>query len=302
MKNREKVITYRITNRVLVLALDELYRQAVSSYERDELLPHARSVATKLAVAPADVPVEGYYAQDVLLAEYFRLIRALQSTSASYRASVATLHAFKRLEQVTSSPIFGVSQPGESLLPRAVDALTRALNETRSWALDTVVENAARMARTSSEVSLVAVAALASDPVTLAAVRESVVLYAEIGLEGLVLFPTERKFLWLVDSEVSERANQFIADFNDLFDSHLPSAQPQNAEIFWDAYGRNDVTGRCVYIGVNPQRSMPHYHWAIHRAPGGDLQVLDFWAPRIWTTDRFREMLGTGGTLLGRPS
>ncbi len=51
-----------ITNRVFLLSLDEIYRDAVMQHERRELLKCARSVAEALEVEAADVPVEGYYA------------------------------------------------------------------------------------------------------------------------------------------------------------------------------------------------------------------------------------------------
>ncbi len=67
-----------VDNRVFLLGLDALYRAAVKPHERGELRDAARCVAHDLGVGPADVPVEGYYAEDPQLAEYFGLIRALQ--------------------------------------------------------------------------------------------------------------------------------------------------------------------------------------------------------------------------------
>src|ERR671930_658665 len=51
-----------IDNRVFLLGLDALYRGAMKQNEGVELLRCAREVAWSLHVAPANVPVEGYYA------------------------------------------------------------------------------------------------------------------------------------------------------------------------------------------------------------------------------------------------
>lgn len=67
-----------VNNRVFLLGLDELYRESMKTHERHELLICARETADALSVAPADVPIEGYYTEDEDLTEYFRLVRALQ--------------------------------------------------------------------------------------------------------------------------------------------------------------------------------------------------------------------------------
>lgn len=297
------MLIHEITNRVCLLGLDEMYRDAIGFHERNELLASARVVAKKLKLAPADVPVEGYYARDANLAEYFRLMRALQMCDSLQRPRVAKLAAFRQLERVASSPIFGTPSRW-GLLPRSVDALARALDETAPrWGIAQVVDAAARIASHSGEWSLVAVAALAHDAVTLAATRESVVLYAAVTLEGaFFLPPPEQEFVWLVDADVSDRANQFITAFNELFDDALPSAEPKNAQTFWSAYERSTVIGRCVYIGVNPDRDKRYYHWAIHQSAERNLEVVDFWASEVWTTDRFSKFLTPEGLLVKMPS
>src|SRR4029079_15725650 len=71
-----------VDNRVFLLGLDELYREAMKSHERGELRDAARSVASALDLDPAkgrDDPVEGYYTEDARLTEYFRLMRSLQA-------------------------------------------------------------------------------------------------------------------------------------------------------------------------------------------------------------------------------
>ena len=52
-----------VTNRVFVLGLDELYRQAMKRHECTELLQCAEEVASVLSLAPGNVPVEGDYTE-----------------------------------------------------------------------------------------------------------------------------------------------------------------------------------------------------------------------------------------------
>jgi hypothetical protein len=56
-----------VDNRVFLLGLDELYRESMKTHERSELLICARETADALSVAPADVPIEGYYTEDEAL-------------------------------------------------------------------------------------------------------------------------------------------------------------------------------------------------------------------------------------------
>src|SRR5262245_10918203 len=96
-----------VDNRIFLLGLDELYRDAMKRHERGELLLCARRVAAALEVAPAAVPVEGYYAEDQQLTEYFLLMRALQEVSEERTQVVAALPEFQRLLDVTSAPLYG---------------------------------------------------------------------------------------------------------------------------------------------------------------------------------------------------
>ena len=70
---------YIVDNRVFLLGLDELYRDAVKPHERGELLDCAREVADVLHVESEDIPIEGYYSEHPQLTEYFKLMRALQA-------------------------------------------------------------------------------------------------------------------------------------------------------------------------------------------------------------------------------
>jgi hypothetical protein len=47
-----------VDNRVFLLGLDELYREAMKRHERDELLGCARETGSALAIPPADVPTD----------------------------------------------------------------------------------------------------------------------------------------------------------------------------------------------------------------------------------------------------
>ena len=107
-----------VDNRVFLLGLDYLYRDAMKGHEVGQLLPCARSVAKALAVLPGDVPVEGYYTESPELTEYFCLVRALQEVHESSETRVKSLPEFGRLLDVVSSPIFGRAIQEGKLLPK----------------------------------------------------------------------------------------------------------------------------------------------------------------------------------------
>ncbi len=48
-----------VDNRMFLLGLDKLYRDAMKKHERSELRQCAQRVANALDLAPAQVPVEG---------------------------------------------------------------------------------------------------------------------------------------------------------------------------------------------------------------------------------------------------
>lgn len=280
-----------VNNRVFLLGLDELYREAMKRHERDELLGCARHVASMLSVSPANVPVEGYYTEDEQLTEYFLLVRALQRVHGSHAADVKESPQFDRLRQVTSSRIFGQpSQTSETLLPSGRDSLSIALEATMpDWSIETVTSTAYKTAAASDDFSLVGLASLSQDPVVIAALRESVVLYAM--LVGAGPRP-EREFIWEVDDLIAKRAQRFVDTFNELFGEHIPDATAENAETYWFAGDESKTIGRCVRIGFD-DRELPikNYHWAIDVGDDRELVVKDFWANEIWTTARYREQL-----------
>jgi len=281
-----------VDNRVFLLGLDEIYRCAMKRHERAELLSCAREVARTLQVAPANVPVEGYYAEEPELTEYFRLLRALQGVEESRIPEVAHLQEFQRLRAVTSSPLYGRSRQQGNLLPVGQDALSQALLDTRpKWELERLTMLASELAREMDDISLVGLAARVRDPVVLTAARESCVLYA---LNLALGIPPKQECVWQVDKEIADAANRFIDAFQSLFHVELPRPTEAQAERYWDAYEHSGVLGRCVRIGyeVAPVR---HYHWGIYRNDNGELAVQEFWSSDLWTSDAYRGALGPDG-------
>ena len=277
-----------VNNRVFLLGLDELYRETMKRHEQDELLRYAKETASALSVTPANVPIEGYYSENERLTEYFRLIRALQRVPKDLESNVASLAAFKRLRQVTESPIFGPTFKGLYLLSVGKDALSVALKKTfPEWTVENLTSAAYGYAAESSDFSLVALAALSRDAVVLAALRESMVLYA-MAVGGSAM-RSEPEYVWEVDGIIQKRATQFVETFNNLFGECLPRPAPENAKEFWMASSEWKVIGRCVRVGFDDS-VMPirQYHWTIDRDAKYQPIVRDFWDTVIWTTERYR--------------
>jgi hypothetical protein len=277
-----------VGNREFLLGLDELYREAMKRHETNKLLGCARATASALHIAPADVPIEGYYTETPELTEYFRLVRAIQGVPIDRESEVQSIAGYQRLKEVAGSPIFGAPAGGFCLLSFGKDSLSFALEETfPEWNIPLLTQTAYRIARDSEDYSLVALAALSQDPVVLAALRESVVLYAmAFGGSG---GSRETEFVWKVDQTIETRAKLFVAAFNSLFDDSLPEPTAANAEIFWNACDEWKIVGRCVRIGFDDSlKPIRHYHWAIERDVQHKLQVKDFWDTELWTTARFR--------------
>jgi hypothetical protein len=284
-----------VDNRVFLLGLDKFYRDAMKQHERGELLRCSRRVAEALHATPADVPVEGYYAEDESLTEYFCLVRALQDVDESATSLVVSLPEFQRLRDVMSAPLYGPSQRNGKLLPAGRDALSQALRDTfPDWTLANLTAAAHSTALETDEISLVGLAARVRDAVVLAAVRESVVLHAEM-VQGAALHPPRPKYVWEVDDELAEHARRFIDAFNRLFGEELPPPDPRQAERYWHAYDGNGILGRCVRLGYD-DRVLPirHYHWGICHVRLGECAVQEFWSPEVWTTTRYRSALRGG--------
>jgi hypothetical protein len=285
-----------VDNRVFLLGLDNLYRESMKQHERVELLRCARHVAVVLHSSPSDVPVEGYYAEDVRLSEYFRFVRALQDFDGDAGSSVVSLPEFRRLLDVTSSLIYGRPQYNGKLLPMGRDALSQALMETRpAWTLDNLVAAAHRSAMEFDDISLVGLAARVQDAVVLTAARESVVLYAQPMIR-MAMNPPPPQYIWQVDEDLVLSARRFINTFNELFGETLPAPEPVQAEQYWRAYDNIQIAGRCVNLGFDDS-SLPgrHYHWAICRTSNNAMTVKEFWENEVWTTARYRERLAGNG-------
>jgi hypothetical protein len=223
----------------------------------------------------------------VRVERHFRFIRTLQQVPKERESEVASLAGFKRLQQVTESPIFGPPFHGLFLLSVGQDALSVALKKTfPEWTVENLTEAAYSSAAESSDFSLVALAALSRDAVVLAALRESVVLYA-MAVAGCM--PSDPEYVWEVDEIIQQRAARFVDTFNDLFGERLPRPVPENAKKFWTASGEWKVIGRCVRVGFDDRvRPIRHYHWAIDNDAKYRPVVRDFWDSEIWTTARYR--------------
>jgi len=287
-----------VDNRTLLLGLDKLYCEAMKRHERGELLHCARRVAAVLHIAPEAVPVEGYYAEDEQLTEFFRLVRALQEVSEERKPAVASLAEFQRLWDVTSAPLYGKPILG-ALLPQGRDALSQALNDTdvSEWSVRRLTETTHRVSQETDDFSLVGLAALAQDEIVLTVTRESVVLYAEAVLGApLRKRPKRSKYIWKVDKELAARARRFTDTFSTLFGDKLPPPEPAQAEIYWHACQDNQILGRCVRIGYNNAVSPAlQYHWAVCRTNDDTFGVQEFWQPEVWTTERYRSALRYNG-------
>lgn len=279
-----------VDNRVLLLGLDQLYREAMKQQERGELLDCARRVAEKLGVPPADVPIEGYYGQDSALSEYFRLMRGLQDIPSAARDAVAGLAEFRRLHDVTAAPLYGRVRDADKLLPVGRDPLSQALDDTKpDWTAARLTAEAAAIARDWDDFSLVGLAARCGDPVVLAALRESAVLYAETLFAGVLTY----EYVWRVDPDLAAQAQRFIDCFNALFGETLPPAAADRARTFWWASDDNEIIGRCVRLGYDDRtRPVRHYHWAVRPDLFLGRHLHEFWDAEVWTTRRYRESLG----------
>lgn len=285
----------KIDNRVFILGLDELYRNAMKRFESKYLLPRARVIANILQVEPADVPIEGYYHETPELREYFRLIRSLQDVDENRETEVKDTREFQQFWDVFNSPLFGRPQRKKKLFPVGRDPLSQALLDA-DWNVERLVRAAYHAALEYDDISLVGLAARIQDAVTLTAVRESAVLYAEVMSLGLPVDYEYLNYEWIVDDELATAANRFINIFNNFVPGALPLADSANAARFYKGYSKNDVMGRCVRIGKTPDETH-HYHWAIvveQISPEGiALGVDEFWSTHIWTTEKYREVQGT---------
>jgi hypothetical protein len=186
-----------INNRVFVIGLDSLYRDAMKQFEADKLWPCAQQVAERLHVEPAEVPIEGYYGETPTLKSYFKTMRALQEIEQRRAPAVKGLHEFDFIINLLESGLFGEAVYKNKLLPIGRDPLSKALHKNAgiSWSIPTLLESAYQFATAANDFSLVGLAARTHDPVVVTALRESVVLYAKVGHFGI---EDEPEYLWRV--------------------------------------------------------------------------------------------------------
>jgi len=303
-----------VDNRVFLLGLDQHYRDAMKLFESVVLLPCATAVAQRLKTVPADVPIEGYYGDSPALTAYFRLMRALQELKADEGREAEGMGELGQILEIAASKLYGepaYERDGERfMLPAGRDPLSRAMLKFRlepeNWNVPTLLEHACLAALEHDDFSLVGLAARAKDDVVLAALRESVVLYAEkvLLLGGM---KDEPEYVWEVDEALASAANRFIELFNRLvasvnaglrqkhvttgeFEWHafepIPSAVAAHAAHFYHRAEDNEIGGRCVNIGRRVDTN-EYYHWAVRGAASG-WQVHEFWSPEMWTTERYR--------------
>jgi hypothetical protein len=282
-----------VTDRVLVLGLDGLYRDDVKKHESSTLLSCARAVARALKVDPASGPIEGYYVESDQLSEYFQLSRALQATNVDRRSEVYRMPAFSRLLRVYSSRIYGYETAHNGVLPAGHDSLSESLGQNMGhWEMGALLNASITAALKNDDYSIVGLASRLNDGVCVTAVRETVVLYAEIIItaDSLEDILKEPEYEWKVSDEMTKQANRFIDEYNSLFDSRLPAARPENAKAFYNACSKNELEGRCVRIGIDiMSEPIRYYHWKIDRSKDGELMASDFWSEELWTTERYRQ-------------
>ncbi len=280
-----------VSDLALVLALDYLYRETFKVFEVEKLLPASRVLVAKLQVPISQVAIEGYYNESAELTEYFLNIRALQQVEGEKKSVVEQLDEYQLLFRVVSAEIFGSESETNKLLPAKKDPLYFALAETNvgEWDVKTLTEKAHEFAVKNDDISLVGIAAYLKDSVVLAALRESVVLYAMVMVGCAAGFePPTIKYVWNVSPELATKVNRFIDIFNHLTSSQLKQASAENVEYFYQAYDDNNIEGRCVRIGFDDSQSpAQNYHWAVKRGMAG-LEVDEFWHQDLWTTQRYQ--------------
>jgi len=299
--NQPETIYCVVDNRVLVLGIDAIYREYMKEFESAFLLPLVEVIAAKLDVSEANVPVEGYYSELESLTRYFKLMRALQKESESAKHLVNNMTEFQEILRVTSSPIFGKPKNKGYLLLQGRDPLSQALLATKDngWETQEIIDRAYEVVTDSDDISLVGLAIHLKDPIAIAALRESVILYAEAMEMGIYRGP-KIEYVWKVDADFAKSANQFIEEFNSLLpkDSYLsngiPKAEHQNANRFYSKFARNEFPGRCANLGFDRSFPRQFYHWAITKQYN-ELALDEFWDTKLWTTQNYRskqEQLG----------
>ncbi len=287
----QETIYREITNRVLILGLDQLYREIMMWFEEGKLLPASRKLMSDLNVKPLDVPIEGYYARRRGLTEYFINMRSLQKLDDEDSLKVRSSDEYQLLFKVSSSPIYGQKSEEGKFFPVMKDPLYLALKSApvRNWSAETLVDKAYHFAKDTDDSSLVGLGALSHDPILITAFRESTVLYSSALALGAAPLPPKYIYEWNVDKEIEERVNRFISIFNELTSSHILTANPKNAGYFYKAYKENHILGRCVRIAYDDSKiPTRYYHWAIN-SHNREFLFDEFWDSELWTTQKYEK-------------
>lgn len=285
----ENITTRTVDDRTLILALDFLYRESMKVFEKETLLPESRKLLDELALSAIDAPVEGYYCESEELKEYFLNIRTLQQCPMERKREVESLEPYRLISKVMSSEIFGSGRSG-GFLPKRFDPLYYALQNVPvgKWAVETLAAEAHAISSKTDDISLVGIAASVNDAVALTALRESVALYGVVAA-GCATKPIKVEYKWNVEPDVKDKVNRFIKTFNELTLSIIKEAEPDNIVYFYDAFAKNDIMGRCIYIGYDDTNDpIKRYHWAISYDAGRAI-VDAFWSSDLWTTERYQK-------------
>lgn len=267
-----------IDDQAFVVGLSELFRQEMKAYEVTSLLPLAESVCETLGLSPADVPIEGYYAESTELQRFFRLIRSLQNAGSGDNFPDSTQRAIYRLREVLNSPAMGRVENHDRLIARTTSAFGEALQTLSSWSIDSLSRQAQLLVR-KDDAGLLAVAAAAGNPVGLCAARETMALMADVELAETQL----PEFDWRVSEHVAEVADRFICTLAKATGIQLPQPNATSSLAYGMAAADAELIGRCILVGERNGTPCPYYHWYID-LQDGQPRVKDFWSDTIWTT------------------
>lgn len=283
---QEAKMAIAVDDRLFVIGLAELLRQAMKGYEVATLLPLAESAGKALALTPSAEPVEGYYGESASLERYFRLIRAMQQAEMPTVVPEPARDALTRLRAFFDAPAMGRVEASDRVLPRVTSPFGEALRTLADWSVDALSRQARQLVG-ADDAGLLAVAAAAGDPVALCVARETAALAAEVELaEEDEPMPG---FVWAVTEPVAAVAGRFVVALAKSTGIRLPEPVAASADLFGQAASAADIDGRCILVGERSGNPYPFYHWYVVRRDGCDM-VRDFWSSVIWTTSDLRRL------------
>jgi hypothetical protein len=271
-----------VDDRLFVVGLCELSRDALSPYEVTTLLPRAEAACRTLAIEVSAVAIEGYYSESPELERFFTLVRALQRARMPSVAPGPGADAIHFLRRVFCSPAMGRVADMEHVIPRASSPFGQALREARSWSVATLCEQARALVGP-SDAGLVAVASATADPIALCVARETVALSADVEFAE----PEPPNYVWVVSGTVAQVAARYVAALAETTGITLPDPVPTSAARYGGAGQKAELNGRCILVGEQPASEYPFYHWYVD-ARGMTPVVIDFWSSHVWSTDTLR--------------